>query len=290
MKLFKTALCLSLMGTAAFSEQYNSQNNQNDNRIGTDIPNTVRTNRYLYPELQRDRVEMDTARNSKTYKDVQIQSDYRKKVLSGVYDIDISMKPEYRLLQKTDLIKLSPKFITGILLPGELVITDAKASFPTTVASFTNNSMRVQPVDDFYSGNISIAFTDGKKNYYMTIVAERYFQNRSEVEDYISAVKKSNPSIAQRLEKQNKNVNDYAYTQEHISLIYQYMLPTVLSPEDAIVMYERMTQSKGIDIEDGDFVSFMYDGVTYRIERDDKQGTLIYGEKAYTVKNSLNGK
>jgi len=279
---------------STYAEQYrqpqnNHRNNQDNGQyqIGKELPDVKNTNRYLYPAIHRDRIEMGTVKRHKSYKDVQAQDHFRKKVLDGSFDMDVSMKPEYRLLRDVDEIMLTPHYVFGIFLPDEMIITDAKASFQCNIKEFKNNMIRIQPKSNFYSGNLSITYTDGNKNLYMTIKFKRYFQNRAEIADYIRDVKKSSPSIAASLERKYSAVNDYAYAKEGISLIYKYILPTVISDTEAIKLYERMTKKKGINIEDGDFVSFIYDGVTYRIIRDDTQGRLIYGNKAYRVENSL---
>jgi len=291
----KILLAAALLVSATHAERYTQENNQMQGRggnnggyiVGKDLPDVANTNRYLYPAIHRDRIEMSTSRRSNVYKDIQAQEQHRKEVLDGIFDMDISMKPEYRLLRDVDEIKITPHYVLAIFLPNEMVVTDAKASFPCMVKEFKNNMIRIQPRESFYSGNLSVTFTDGKKNLYMTIKFKRYFQNRAEIDDYISAMKKSSPSIAKALEKKYSKVDNYAYAKNHISLIYKYLLPTIISNDEAIKLYERMTKKKGIDIEDGDYVSFIYDGVTYRIIRDDTQGTLIYGNKAYRVENSM---
>lgn len=289
-KVLYAGLAICFAVNTLHAERYTGRTSQNKDQkyqIGRDIPDVENSNRYLYPAIHRDRIEMQTPKQSRLYKDVQAQEYYRKKVLDGTFDLDISMKPEYRILRDVDEIKITPNYILAIFLPDEMVITDAKVSFECGVKEFKNNMIRIQPKDNFYSGNIAITYTDGKKNLYMTIKTKRYFQSRAEIEDYISAMKKSSPSIANALEKKYSSVNNYAYAKSRTSLIYKYILPTIISDDEAIKLYERMTHKKGINIEDGDYVSFIYDGVTYRIIRDDTQGTLIYGKKAYRVENSM---
>jgi len=175
-----------------------------------------------------------------------------------------------------------------------MVVTDAKPSFKTTTLESGENLIRFQPDKDFYIGNIPIAFSDGKKNYYMVIYVEKYFQNNNDNKSYMSRVKHRDFSIANKIASvkkdeletlMNNNVAKYD-TEEKLFTIFQYKLPKALSDEEAIIIYERMVGKKGINIEDGDYVSFLYDGITYRIIRNDKQGSLRYGNRAYLIENS----
>jgi len=303
-RLFKLAILLGgLSGTLlAESYTYNNTNNNNQQRVsrnngsyveGTSIPKAQNSKQYLYPAVVRDRFEMATGELSQTYKDKDSGIIMRKRVLSGSFDNQIAMKPEFRVLREIDTIKLSPNYIITIMFPKEMVILDAKPSFPFSDSDFDKNVLKIKPKSTFYDGNIAISLSDGKKNIYMTILASRYFQNNEEEESYLKKIKKLNVSIANKLERKAEKrkkegfKDGYAYAKEHLSLIVKYIYPQILLDNEAMLLYERMTKTKGIDIPNGEYVSFLYNGVTYKIIRDDVQGTLIYGEKAYRVENSL---
>jgi len=300
--LATSVLCTSLYGEYQYNAVNSSngttkqqkRNNTGSQVIGRDI--SEKTPRDKYPNRQRDREEMKTAERSAQYKDTQILDTQRQRVLGGIYDIELSMTPEYRVLRGLDNLYVSPVFVTTISLPKDMVITDSVASFPTTRFEYNQNILRFQPkADKFFSGNIPITMTDGKKNYFMSIYVEKFYQPSK---DSVNAkIKKSPSAVAKDIVSppqdeeiyfRLKNGEDERYRSANnkVSLVYNYVLPSLISDEDAIILYERMTGKKGIDIENGDYVSFLYDGIKYKIIRDDKQGILIYGNKAYRVENS----
>ena len=336
-KIFFTTVAMLLVGVNLFAQQnhYNSYNNQRRNHngngnqiIGVDIPDG---NRTKYPDRQRDRVELNTQYFSKEYKLSQKKYTQRQRVLSGTYDVELSMTPEYRVFKSIDSIAISPAYLTTLFLPKGYMITDAYASFPVNYFKYNQNVLALKPDDSqqqFFSGNIFLLMTNGKRNYSMNIYVEKYYQKRYNQPKVVEVIK-NNDAIAKPLvstENQNIDTNlsnkskyddeilyssyhlddsnnniikreeqrseDYQDSENKLSTVFKYFIPKILSDEDTILLYERMTNSKmeQNDLENGDYVAFIYGGVTYRIIRNDTQGKIIYGEKAYIIENSLQKK
>ena len=320
-----SASIVSLFAQQTYNQNYNNYNQHNRNThqvIGKDIPDGVRAK---YPDRQRDRVELRTQALAPKYKEEQIRYTQRQRVLNGTYDVELSMSPEYRVFKSIDNISISPAYLTTIFLPKGYMITDAYASFPTEYFKFSQNVIALKPDDInrmFYGGNIFVLMTNGKRNYSMNIYVEKYYQKRYNKPKVIETTKNddaiSKPLVKQKDDNSTANSeyedallyanyhlgysnkqtstttqepksDDYQDSENKLSTVFKYFIPKILSDEDAIILYERMTNTKmeQNDLENGDYVAFIYGGVTYRIIRNDTQGKLIYGDKAYIIENSL---
>lgn len=231
-------------------------------------------------QLQRDRIEMNTVKNADIYKESQIKRMQRNMVLSEIFDPDVLMQPVTRVIRAIDSIGVTPEYITTILFPHEMEIKDAKTSFDAPLLEFNKNLLRFRPNQkNFHAGNMVITLSDGQKNYEMSIQVSRYYQKDCTV--------KSEQYICWKMKKdwtKSKSSKAYPYAYNNLSVYYTYKNAKILDPMDIISIYEKL---KGHPLnlkKDGDFDVLTYDGISYRIIRDDTFGEIYYRAHKYRVK------
>ena len=232
------------------------------------------------PQLQRDRIEMNTVKNADIYKESQIKRMQRNMVLSEIFDPDVLMQPVTRVIRAIDSIGVTPEYITTILFPHEMEIKDAKTSFDAPLLEFNKNLLRFRPNQaNFHAGNMVITLSDGQKNYEMSIQVSRYYQKDCTV--------KSEQYICWKMKKdwtKSKSSKAYPYAYNNLSVYYTYKNAKILDPMDIISIYEKL---KGHPLnlkKDGDFDVLTYDNISYRIIRDDTFGEIYYRAHKYRVK------
>ncbi len=232
------------------------------------------------PQLQRDRIEMNTVKNAKLYKESQIKRNERNMVLSEIFDPDVLMQPVVRVIRAIDSIGVTPEYITTILFPNEMEIKDAKTSFDSPLLEFNKNLLRFRPNQaNFHAGNMVITLSDGQKNYEMSIQVSRYYQKDCTV--------KNDQYVCWKMKRdwtKSKSSKAYPYAYNNLSVYYTYKNAKILEPLDIISIYEKL---KGHPLnlnKDGDFDVVTYDGISYRIIRDDTFGEIYYRAHKYRVK------
>jgi len=250
----------------------NGQNEENQFVVGKDIPYTMSPERNF---IKRYRFEIDADKFYYLYDIIRKKMNDRKRILQGDYDISVLMRPSKRLFKSIDHIFLTTNYISQIVMPKEMKITDAVASFPTTLFDFSENELRLRPKKDFASGNIILHVSDGVKNYTVNLLAENYLQKKCE---YIKGV------LYCENVRTKTTPPKYKYANESVSLIYQYSKIKPLSDIEAIHLYKTL-YGKDLNIKrNGDFVAFDYKGISYFIYRNDKFGNVFYKGKRYIVK------
>ena len=273
-------LCLIVLGATQSLMAKTSTNQDRGKQSlieGIDIP----ISQIPQKKVVRDRMEMNTGNNAKTYKDIQFKRNERAKVLNEVFDPMILMTPVVRTIRPVDMIGISPTFVTQIILPKEMVVVSMVPSFKTNIFSHKANTITVQPdSESFYMGNIIVSLTDGKRNYSMTIFMERYFRDDCEEDrenrSYVCRKKRERGIRSGSQEK-------YAYSYNNLSSVYKYVEPKTIDGMQAIIFYERINKKLLNLKKDGDFVLMNYDGVLYRIERDETNGDIVYRNKSYIL-------
>ncbi|HHO42565.1 MAG TPA: hypothetical protein ENN12_04315 [Epsilonproteobacteria bacterium] len=271
------------------AQDYSSRNNTQNNRMmaqGIEVPkNTGAINQ----EVVRNRFEMSTTENAKAYKEAQIRKTDRMRILNEVFDPAILMAPVKRTIRPVDTIGISPTYISQIVFPDTMKIQDATASFACHVLEYSRNLLRIRPdANTFFSGNIVLTLTDGKKNYAMTIFAERYFQEDCRIDngEYICRKKRGLATTSQVQMQEQRSPTDedaYAYAYNNLSSFYVYTNPKKIDDMEAFLLYERLS-GKVLDIEEENGqVTFKYEGIYYIIIRDEISGTISYRGKQYRV-------
>lgn len=274
-----------LFSAHSLAEQRNIGSQQYNNGVyikGVNVPVSTEPNKGVV----RDRLELDTGKNSSIYKDAQYKRMERRRVLNEIFDPRILMNPIIRTIRPIDHIGISPAYITQIIFPEEMVITDTVASFETKIFEGNRNILRLRPdANTFFAGNIVINMSDGSKNYTMSIFVERYYNDecREDAEERSYVCRK-------RMSIGLDNNSKYKYTYNNLSTVYQYTNPHAVDNMEVIALYERM-MGKTLSIKrNGLSVGLRYDGIEYTITRDDRYGSyeggIMYRGIGYRVYNS----
>ena len=235
------------------------------------------TNSGVPNRILRNRVEMNTPNQQELYKEAQAREEDRKLILGGIFDVQIMMNPVKRLIRAVDSIGVSPIYITTIYFPENMKIINIQASFSTQILEYHQNMMRFRPNDDFYTGNMIITMTDGNKNYAMTIFVNRYFQKDCFV--------KKNSYICRKITgifKDSKATKKYKYSYDNLASVFIYKNPIKVAPLVAMGLYEKLKGRLHIAREN-DYVEFIYKGISYKIIKDSKFGTVFYRGSKYRV-------
>ena len=277
MKKLNILLVLYMVLLAVNLEARQAKNEKEDTLVGRDI---TKDPSGIPREIQRARIEQDTVDNAALYKRSQIRRTERKMILSEIFDPDILMQPITRVIRAIDSIGVTPEYITTILFPDTMEIKDAKSSFGAVLLEFNKNLLRFRPDDKtFHAGNMVITLSDGTKNYEMSIQVSRYYQQDCTV--------KNNQYICWKMRRdwtESKSTKAYPYAYNNLSIYYVYKNAKLLDPMDVISIYEKLKAHPLNLKRDGDFDVVKYDGIDYRIIRDDTFGDIHYRAHTYRVK------
>lgn len=273
---------LAVLPQTVFAEQRDHNQEQSSYRDGQHIP----VDSYPNKQVVRDRVELNTGANAHQYKEIQYKQMERDRVLNEIFDPLILMTPVERTIRPIDVIGISPAYITQIVFPAEFIVTDHVASFATSLFEAEKNIVRIRPdINTFFAGNMVLTLSDGRKNYTMSIFAERYYSNECK-ED---ASEKSYICRKKR-EVGLQNTSKYTYAYNNLSTLYRYTNPVPIDDMAVIALYERMNGRLLHIRENGEAVSLSYEGINYTITRDDRfgsfEGGIMYRGVGYRVTTS----
>ena len=270
------SILIFIISTATLNARQPTDPKQ-DVQVGIEIPKDPSG---IPRNIQRNRLEQHTVENAALYKESQIRRTERKMILSEIFDPDILMQPITRVIRAVDSIGVTPEYITTILFPDTMEIQDAKTSFGAPLLEFNRNLLRFRPdAKTFHAGNMVISLSDGEKNYEMSIQVSRYYQQDCSV--------KENQYICWKMRrdwKESKDTKAYPYAYNNLSLYYVYKNVKLLDPLDIISIYEKLKGHVLNLKKDGDFDIVIYEGISYRIIRDDTFGEIYYRMHKYRVK------
>lgn len=188
--------------------------------------------------------------------------DKYNKLLNETLNLEYMMTPEIRPFKSIDSIFIHPNHITTIVLPTDVELKTAKASFKTDVFDLNENSILIKPDRDFNTGNIVVTATNKKENFIFNI-----FIRKIEI-PFVSF---------------DSDYNKYLIENNFLSLIYQYERKQIDDKFEIVQKYLKTNNIKSADLEkvfqkEGDFDMMMYKGVTYYIIRDSRFGSINYGD------------
>lgn len=194
----------------------------------------------------------------------------QKEIMNETLDISILQKPLKKPLKTVDTIFLHPSFITTIIMPTNLTLSDCTPSFDTTVFRYEKNIFYIQPTREASVGNITIALTDGVKNYTITLFVKKYFKE---------------------LDCVNEGEN-YKCADDYLSTIIQYAYPKrldTITKLQIVEKYLRLHNKEKLTISKNlDFVTLKDMGETFYIIRDDEFGKIFKDGIRLTIKDSIN--
>ena len=266
MRILKYSLPLFL--TFSFTYALTFANSQNKKQSGYVIGKDLPYSDLPVPDfIKRVRFELNSDSLEEFYDLIRNKIQKRQKILKNTWSVSVLMKPDKRYFKNVDHLYLTTAYITQIIFPQNMKITNAVASFATTFFDFSSNELRIRPSKDFVDGNIVVHLSDGNKNYTINILTDNYIQKNCKIENSRLSCKKK-----------------YSGAYENVAVIYSYSLKQPISDLEIIKLYEKLYKTRLNIKKDGDFVSFVYKDVTYYIYRDDTFGNVFYNGKKYRIK------
>ncbi|WP_152633050.1 hypothetical protein [Aliarcobacter butzleri] len=230
-----------------------TQNNNNSREIN------------VYEETYKNNFEMNA--DEAIFQNTINSRDKFNKLLSETLNIDYMMTPEVRPFKTTDTIFVHPHHITTIVLPVDIELKVAKASFPTDVFDLNENSILIKPGREFHTGNIVVTATNKNENFIFNIL-----------------IKKIETSFVHF----DSDYNKYLIEDNYLSLIYQYERKNLDDKFNVLQNYLKTNNIKSDDLSriftnEGDYDMLMFKGVTYYIIKDSRFGNINYGDVDFRV-------
>lgn len=237
----------------------NNNNGYNTKNTGNDIDNNIvkATNKNNF-ELNADEAIFQKSINSR---------DRYNKLLNETINLDYMMTPETRPFKTMDMLYVHPNHITTIILPEDIELMTAKASFKTDVFEMNQNSLLLKPNKDFNTGNIVVTATNKGENFIFNIVVRK---------------------IENVLVTFDSDYNKYLIENNYLSLVYQYERKNIEDKFEILQKYLSLNKIKSYDLdkifqEDGDYDMLTYRGITYYIIKDEKFGNINYGDINFRI-------
>lgn len=214
----------------------------------------------IFDETHKNNFEINS--DEAIYQKIINSRDKYNKLLNETLNLEYMMNPEIRPFKSMDSIFIHPNHITTIVLPTDIELKTAKASFRADVFDLSENSILIKPDRDFNTGNIVVTATNKKENFIFNI-----FIRKIEI-PFVSF---------------DSDYNKYLIENNYLSLIYQYERKNI---EDKFAIVQKYLKTNNIKSDDlgvvfsneGDYDMMIYKGVTYYIIRDSRFGTINYGD------------
>lgn len=264
--LHNTVLPMLLCAVWAAAAPYNSRNGNNENGSNLFPVDSAPETANMNSTLRQNRFEINIDEGmAKTVGSKRIRY---QKIMSGTLDINLLQKPLLKPFTTVDSLHLSSTFLSTIVFPERFRVVYAKPSVKMKVAQASQNLVLLQPEEDFINGNIFVSLTDGAKNYFATIMLDIY-----------------NPEAVVH----DANEGRYLYENDYLSTVVRYIDMPKVSGLDVFKSYTKMHGEKQLlrkFATNGDFDVMTLSGVPFYIVRDDKDGTIDYQGKSFSVTNN----
>lgn len=220
------------------------------------------------PIVQKNRFELNI---DKEVVENQMRSiEKTEQILDGTLDLSVLQKPLIKTMKTIDTIYLHPSFITTLVFPPEVTITQALSSFNTAVISHSQNTLILQPSIDARNGNIILSISDGNKNSVIQIFVKQYFRDAS--------CKKSD--------------NQYRCSNDFLATTIKYIREENLSVDKKLSVideYFKLNNIRHLRLEKNlDYVQIEINKMTYYIIRDDEFGEIFKDGMSLAVRTSIN--
>jgi hypothetical protein len=261
--MFRIILITSLL--LAISAHARSNNNREDNSVPTRYPlNTSEDKISTNPTILENRFMLNI--DEEVAKDVTAKQHRYHKIVNGVFDAKILNKPVTKPLATSDTLHVSTEFITTLMLPKKYKIVSVNFSKKNDIMEYSQNLLYFQPSKDFHIGNAIITIADDKSNYFINLTIEKYLL--------------SNTSL---------DIDERRYVSEnsYISTVYEYVDVPQVDPIDILKMYFQLHGEEALSRfkKQGDFDSFIVEGMPFFIIRDDDFWQVEYKETPFRISN-----
>jgi hypothetical protein len=188
---------------------------------------------------------------------VRKKSDSIDRELEGTADFSESFKPLEKAVQTVDKIYLHPKRSVTVMLPAGAQITRVTPTFDSKFIEYDEqkptNVFTILSMPAFVSGDLTIYYTMGAKNFIMKLICEKYSQTKDVSQTYHAVI--------------------------------SYRAAKAVAPFDIMEAYK-----KEYGVYPARQYSFItVDGVAYKIIADDLYGTLTAPNgKKYRIESQVN--
>lgn len=123
---------------------------------------------------------------------IRSKSEVIDKELEGTAELSESFKPLEKTIQTVDKIYLHPKRSVTVILPSGSQITRVTPTFDMKFLEFDeshpSNIFTLLSMPAFVSGDITVYYTMGTKNYVMKLVCEKYTQTKDSSQSYHAVI------------------------------------------------------------------------------------------------------
>jgi len=214
--------------------------------------------------VQKTRFELNM--NTEEVNAIQRKMQKKIEMLDGVAGMNILQNPVFKPLKTVTTIYLHPNFITTLIFPKQFKIANKpRVSFPTKVFEYDTNTVRIRPTTSMRVGNMTLALSDGKKNYSITIFYKRYIPD---------------------LECNKKGYSDCK--NNFLATVIRFTKARKIDPFDIIEEYQKLHNISKIKIDKNHgYLIFSKDGQTYYIIRDDEFGTIYKDGLSLKIETTL---
>jgi hypothetical protein len=232
-----------------------ANNNRNNSGGSAEIMAETLKNKF---EIESDESIFQKTINSR---------DKYNKLLNETIHLDYMLNPETRPLKSIDTLYIHPNHITTIVLPLDMELKTAKASFQTDVFELNENTVLIKPNRDFNTGNIVVTATNKNKNYVFNFILRKI-----EV-SFVSF---------------DSDYNKYLIENNYLSLIYQYERKKTEDKFEILQKYIQVNDIKSYDLDkvfqkEGDFDILMSNGIAYYIIKDSRFGEINYADINFRI-------
>lgn len=246
------------------------QNNNSSGGYANNNRSTNGGNAEIMTETLKNKFEIESD-ESIFQKTINSRDKYNK-LLNETIHLDYLLTPEIRPLKSIDTLHIHPNHITTIVLPIDIELRTAKASFPTDVFELNENTVLIKPNRDFNTGNIVITATNKNKNYVFNFILRKI-----EI-SFVSF---------------DSDYNKYLIEDNYLSLIYQYERKKIEDKFDILQKYIQVNDIKSYDLDkvfqkEGDFDMLISNDITYYIIKDSRFGDINYADINFRIDTKYN--
>jgi len=243
---------------------YNDSSSRENGREGSNLMFPSSDN--MSPQYKRNEFEINI--DSTVVDEVsKRQVDYVKAVRQTNH-ILMSQTPIIKPFKSIDNIYITTEYQTVLVFPPKFFIVKAKPSTKFDIKDTNENIMTLLPKRDFIEGNILVTLYSKETGNILTII---------NIKKYLPQYFKS---------KYGKN--KYADGATMLSSIIRYVDKPNAEEEEILEAYLLLNgeECNSIFQEDGNFDTFLYQGILYYLTRDDKYGTIEYEGINYRISNN----
>lgn len=175
-------------------------------------------------DLNLNKAYLDLFYNKERIREIRAKSETIDKELEGTADLAESFKPLEKSITTVDKLFLHPKRSVTVILPEGAKITYLAPTFSAKFIEYDKenpkNLFNILPMPAFTSGDITIFYTIGDKNFILKLVCEKYLQLESSSKMYYGVVVYKDYKTLSAFDVMEAYRKEYSrYPLEHYSFI-----------------------------------------------------------------------